>query len=90
MIVYAFELCYCRYESGWTVNSLHATKRLAAKAMFTWLFQDVLINQQMRRLNGRSGGLDWRGEKLWNVPSVDGWRVKAYEVQTESNPAPVG
>lgn len=31
--VWAFEWCYCVYESGWDVESLHATKSGAYHAM---------------------------------------------------------
>jgi len=80
--VYAFEICSCKYESGWSVQELFASKRDAARAMYRWLYADVLSSQNLRRQIGRQrGGLyGWRGDKYSSVPSVDMWRVKEYEL----------
>jgi len=33
MKVWAFEMCYCEYETGYAVQSLHSTKDKATQAM---------------------------------------------------------
>lgn len=35
IIVWAYELCACKYETGYSVRSLHTTKEKATKAMNT-------------------------------------------------------
>ena len=42
MIVYAFEYCHCIYESGYSVVSMHTTKRNAYKAMLNSKYNDYL------------------------------------------------
>lgn len=76
MIVYAFEYCYCRYEAGFCVESLHKTKAGAYKAMRE---HKVAQWQQERDLYLRFGfsGDNRRLDYCWN----ELWRIQPYTLE---------
>lgn len=73
--VYAFEWCDCVFESAFGVESLHATKAGAWRALRERVWQEATEAREGRITYGRLGM--GRGEK-WNWAKA--WRVRRIEV----------
>ena len=70
MQIFAFEYCHCVYESGFSIVSLHFTKKSAYKAMIKhknelW-YADRFYN-------------DWQDAA--DIGMMERWKIKTYEVQ---------
>lgn len=72
MNVYAFEWCSCIYESGYTIESLHATKAGAYRAMKQTLFD---------RWYESRWGISGRFKPNKTPLCHEAWRVRTIEVQ---------
>lgn len=66
--VFAFEFCFCRFESGFSIESLHWTKAGAYRAMMEHKRQHWYDARQMRYCDAAEIG--------W----MELWRVKEYTV----------
>lgn len=64
--VFAFEWCGCIFESGFSVVSLHTTKRTAFKAMVAFVNTEWL---DMRAVLGR--GFDPLAHSAWRVRTLE-------------------
>ena len=71
MKVYAFEWCDCVFESGYSIQSLHATKAGAYKAMKRTLFE---------RWNESRWGCSGRFKPNDTPLIYESWRVRTIEV----------
>ena len=71
MKVYAFEWCFCIYESGFSIESLHLTKAGAYKAM-----RKVLLERWNEDRWGVSGRFAPNDEPLRDQR----WRIREIEV----------
>jgi len=79
LVVYAFEYCYCRYESSAEVISLHKTKRGAYRAMqkHKWKTWEG-FREQERYFQRKDGRLPGSGSEFgW----VESWGIRSIEVQ---------
>lgn len=66
--VFAFEFCYCRFESGFSIESLHFTKAGAYRAMMRHKWEHWYSEREMRYCDARDIGL------------MEMWRVREYPV----------
>lgn len=72
MKVYVFEWCFCIYESGFSIESLHLTKAGAYKAM-----RKVLLERWNEDRWGVSGRFAPNDEPLRSQR----WRIREIEVK---------
>jgi hypothetical protein len=72
--VFAFEWCGCIFESGFSLVSLHGTKRGALKAMVATA---NLRWQEARRRQMMYGGC---GKKRFDPLQNEAWRVRVIEL----------
>jgi len=82
--VFAFEWCSCIYESGFSLESLHDTKRGALKAM--------IAAANLRWQESRDGQLMYGGggKARFSPLQYEAWRVRAIElhnVEVTGSPA---
>ena len=72
--VFAFEWCGCIYESGFSLVSLHDTKRGALKAM--------IAAANLRWQESRNGQLMYGGggKERFDPLQYEAWRVRAIEL----------
>jgi hypothetical protein len=66
--VFAFEFCFCRFESGFSIESLHSTKAGAYRAMMDHKRQHWHDERDQRWCDAAEIG--------W----MEMWRVKEYTV----------
>lgn len=79
-IVYAHEVLYNRYEGGWTVKDIYATKKTAWMAMRLSLIEQFNATREDWFLYGRT--VFERGN-VWQYKHYDDQRIKAYKVKGE-------
>lgn len=72
MKIYAVEWCFCIYESGFSIESLHLTKSGAYKAM-----RKTLVERWNEDRWGFSGTVASNDEPLRNQR----WRIREIEVK---------
>jgi hypothetical protein len=78
--VFAFEWCGCIYESGYSVVSLHTTKRDALKAMIAEANRKWQANRDAQLMYG----IGRRGE--FDMLAFEAWRVRPMKVHSECRP----
>lgn len=66
--VFAFEFCFCRFESGFSIESLHSTKAGAYRAMMDHKRRHWYDEREQRWCDAAEIG--------W----MEMWRVKEYTV----------
>lgn len=67
--VFAFEFCYCRFESRFSIESLHSTKAGAYRAMMKHKRQHWYEMRENRHCDASEIG--------W----MEMWRIKEYKVE---------
>lgn len=80
--VYAHEVLYSRFEGGWIVKAIYATKKAAWLAMRLALVEQFNKAREEWFLYGRS--VYERGD-VWQYQDCDQQRVKSYVVNTAPN-----
>lgn len=73
MIIYAFEWNDCIYESGFSIVSLHTTKKGAFKAM------TACVNQRWQ--DARDMDLMWGSTFGYSPLRLNRWRINEYVVK---------
>ena len=80
--IFAFEWCGCIYESGFSLVTLHDTKRGALKAM--------IATANRRWQEGRNGQLIYGGgsKERFDPLQYEAWRVRAIELHNDRGVGP--
>jgi hypothetical protein len=84
MIVWTHEICYCKYESGFTVQSVHSSRTLAFRALLAAKRQSVEAHLRLRQCYGKR-----RGELYDVAPDFDAQAVRGYTVDGDELPNPL-
>lgn len=79
MKIWTHEICYCKYESGFTIQSVHSERILALRAMLAKKRASVEERMESRLRYGKRRG------NLYEVqPDFDGQAVRPMVVDSES------
>ena len=75
MIIWTHEICYCKYESGFTVQSVHLERKSALRAMLARKHASVVERLRLRQLYGKR-----RGDLYEVQPDFDAHPLKNTQV----------
>jgi hypothetical protein len=70
MKVYAFEICSCKYESGFSIHSIYINKTAAYKAMLKHRF-DIIQENIDDRLTYFLGKKEWDWKSFVDCPDSE-------------------
>ena len=69
--VHLAEYCSCKYESGFSVLSIHKSKRGAFKAMLAHRWADLQEVQRPNRYHKKTKGECYQWMQLWRISSME-------------------
>ena len=78
MIIWTHEICYCRYESGFTIQSVHSERIAALRALLATKRQCVEERLRSREVYGKR-----RGDLYEVQPDFDAQAVRGMVVDGE-------
>jgi hypothetical protein len=80
MTIWTHEICYCKYESGFTVQSVHSERSAAIRAMLAAKREAIEEQLEFRRLYGKRRGDLYELQPHFDAQLVRGMAVDGGEI----------
>jgi hypothetical protein len=84
MTIWTHEICYCKYESGFYVDSVHSERRLALRALLAVKRDAVQDRLEFRRLYGKRRGDLYEVQPNFDAQAVRGMVIDGAKLDPET------